>query len=226
MSKFRGNIIKAVDKWLPQDIPEVWNWKHTTEMLHPDWKNVFNKDGQVHEHSNLLKKLQEPLPYIFLVPLFSDEYCDWLIKKANESDKWCFDNKDDYAAFEIPLKKMNPWINSYHEEVICGWVLNSLYMGLFGYRIEKVSKCFLIKYTTQGGYRSMDMHHDGSSLLSVSISLNDGYEGGGMTFVRNPDQEIEILKGHALLFSGNPITSHRANPVTKGEKYSLVYWIK
>jgi len=226
VSKFRGTLINAVDRWLPSEKPEVWNWKPTPELLNADWKGVFNKEGQVHEQSNLLQRLQEPAPYIFSVPLLSYEYCDWLIKIANDSDQWCFDNKDGYAAFEIPLKKMNPWINSYHEDFICLYILNSLYMGLFGYRVDKVSKCFLIKYTTQVGYRSMEMHHDGSSLLSVSVALNDEYEGGSMTFVRNPEQEINIPKGHALLFSGNPITAHRANPVTKGERYSLVYWIR
>ena len=226
MSKLRENVITAVDRWLPTEIPEVWNWKPTQETLNADWTGVFNSSGHIREDSHLLTRLEEPVPHTFLIPLLSHEYCDWLVQKANESNKWCFDNKDGYAAFEIPLKKMNPWINSYHEDFICGWVLNSLYMGLFGYRIQKVSKCFLIKYTIQVGYRSMDMHHDGKSLLSVSINLNDGFEGGGMTFVRNPDQEIDIPKGHALLFSGNPITSHRANPVTKGERYSLVYWIR
>ncbi len=226
MSKLRGNIIKVVGKWLPQVSPDAWDWKPTTEMLHPDWKGMLNKSGVLYEGSNLLTQLQEPLPHTFFVPLFSDEYCDWLIQKANESDKWCFDNKDGYAAFETPLKKMNPWINSYHEDFVCLWVLNSLYRGLFGYAAEKVIKCFLIKYTTQTGYRSMDMHHDKNSLLSVSVNLNDGFEGGGMSFVRHPEQEVFIPKGHALLFSGNPITAHRANPVTKGERYTLVYWIK
>lgn len=226
MSKLRGTIIGLVDRWLPTEIPEVWNWKSTPEILRPDWRGVFNEFGQVQEDSHILARLEEPLPHTFSIPLLSYQYCDWLVDQANESNKWCFDNKDGYAAFEIPLKKMNPWINSYHEDFICKWVLNSLYMGLFGYRIQSVSKCFLIKYTTQVGYRSMDMHHDGNSLLSVSISLNSDFEGGGMTFVRNPDQEVHIPMGHALLFSGNPITAHRANPVTKGEKYSLVYWMR
>lgn len=226
MGKFRGNIIKAVDKWLPPESPAAWNWKPTPEMLHPDWKGIFNPFGVIHEGSKILTQIQEPLPYTFLVPLFSDEYCDWLIEKGNEADKWCFDNKDGYAAFETHLKKMNPWVNSYHEDFICLWILNSLYKGLFGYVAEKAIKCFLIKYTTQVGYRSMDMHHDKTSLLSVSVNLNDGFKGGEMSFVRHPETKIEIPKGHALLFSGNPIQCHRANPVTEGERYVLVYWIK
>jgi len=54
MSKLRGNIIKAVDRWLPSSIPEVWNWTHTTEMLSPQWQGIHKEDGRIRDGSNIL----------------------------------------------------------------------------------------------------------------------------------------------------------------------------
>ena len=68
--------------------------------------------------------------------------------------------------------------------------------------------------------------------LSVTVNLNDDYEGGGMFF----DNEIEYGKTNAVSNEvGRPKGSicvfpsdvwHKVDKVTKGTRYSLVIWLK
>ena len=64
--------------------------------------------------------------------------------------------------------------------------------------------------------------------ISVSVILNDDYEGGDLEFlVINAKGELEICKitpavGSAIIFPS--YIMHRVTPVTKGTRYSVVAW--
>ena len=64
--------------------------------------------------------------------------------------------------------------------------------------------------------------------ISVSVILNDDYEGGDLEFlVINDKGELEISKitpavGSAIIFPS--YVMHRVTPVTKGTRYSVVAW--
>ena len=64
--------------------------------------------------------------------------------------------------------------------------------------------------------------------ISVSVILNDDYEGGDLEFlVINHKGELEISKitpavGSAIIFPS--YIMHRVTPVTKGTRYSVVAW--
>lgn len=57
--------------------------------------------------------------------------------------------------------------------------------------------------------------------LSMSIVLNDDYEGGEFEFFDNPNL-IKEKKGTIIVFPSYLV--HRVKPVTKGTRYSLVVW--
>lgn len=214
-SKFLSWVLPKIGArgLLPDEAPELWKWLFTKEILHENWGGP-----------ELLNSIVEVIPHVYTFPMFSDEYCAWLIAYAEQEDKWSFDRSDDYTGWEVSLYDLNPAIDAYHRNTIIMQGLCQIFAGLIQWEPDNVDKCFLIKYEATGECQEMDLHHDHDSLISLSINLNDGYEGGGLSFIRHPEQLVTMPKGHACLFAGNPMMSHMAHPVTKGTRYVLVYW--
>ena len=188
--------------------------------------NIFMTSPPIlHEDWSIDSQLEQPIPYVYTFPLLSPEYCDWLIAEGNKSNKWGFNRKDPYAAFEVDLSDLNPAIDYQNRSVALEQIGPKLGQ-LFDWTDPKtVSKCLLIKYQPDH-CNKIDMHYDPLSLVSLSISLNDEYQGGGLTFVSYPNKTITAPKGHAIMFPGNPMFAHEAKPTTAGERYVLVYWIR
>lgn len=61
--------------------------------------------------------------------------------------------------------------------------------------------------------------------ISISLALNDPneYEGGQLSFFMTGVQSVDIPQGTAVAFPS--FMPHRVEPVTKGERWSLVCWI-
>ena len=61
-------------------------------------------------------------------------------------------------------------------------------------------------------------------ILSISILLNDNYEGGNFSFF-NGQHIIEKKQGSAIIFPSNFCFPHAVLPVTKGDRHSIITWI-
>lgn len=59
--------------------------------------------------------------------------------------------------------------------------------------------------------------------ISISILLNEDYEGGELAFFLTGEQSIKPDAGTAIAFPS--FLPHRVTPLTKGERWSLVCWI-
>lgn len=216
---FLSGIIERV---IPQESPERWAYSITEDMYHPVVVKLLHGDSTDFKNS-----IKEIVPYVYEFPLFSEKYCDWLIEYANEKKKWKIYAKDRrYGRTQVTLKRLNPWIYNYHKQTV--WkVVSIMTYGLFQFVPKTLVSSFLIKYSMgmPDKYKGMGLHHDTDSLLSMTINLNDGYNGGGLSFVRYPDQVVLGQKGWGVLFAGNPIMAHQAHPITSGERYVCVYWI-
>jgi hypothetical protein len=67
-------------------------------------------------------------------------------------------------------------------------------------------------------------HHDESSDISVVVPLNTGsYTGGGTEF-HNHGKLKPLPNGHGLIFPSFT-HNHRGLPVSKGDRYLLVFWL-
>lgn len=67
-------------------------------------------------------------------------------------------------------------------------------------------------------------HHDRERKLSISLLMNDDYEGGEIELkFANFNQVLKPEKGHAIIFPA--WMPHKVHPVTKGQRYSLVAWM-
>ena len=95
---------------------------------------------------------------------------------------------------------------------------------------EVISQIELLKYGTGGKYEiHVDQFSSGPRHLSVIINLNENYEGGDLIFTDQKNNEIKRLKlntGSVIFFPSNFMYPHKIEPITKGERYSIVAWLK
>ena len=100
--------------------------------------------------------------------------------------------------------------------------------GCWNFDIDGVEDVQLTRYN-KGDY--YDFHMDGNGVtetedgkvrkMSMSIILNDDYEGGEFEFFGDKDKPKNGI-GTVIVFPSYFV--HRVNPVTKGIRYSLVAW--
>ena len=205
---------------------QVWKFTHTKDMFHPVLAESLDDNFRIIEGSEFPTHIEEVVSGCFVFPLFSKKYCDFLCSSGDANGRWGKVTGDPYTAFEISLFKLSPSIYKYHRDIVCMTVLNNVLAGLLnGYNSKILQNSFIIKYTLET-CKKMDMHYDQKSLVSLSVNLNDGYDGGGLSFVREPTEIVNPKTGYAAMFAGNPFSSHKALPITTGNRFVLVYWMR
>ena len=178
---------------------------------------------------------------VFTYPLKLDkEFCDKLISIPD--NKWTVAKvEDDTDASEVVDDVLRQsevfWTND-------KWVIDAILpfmevanelSGLM-YQIDRVEDIQITKYEAGSFY---DFHVDGYAnhnykdsngrvrKLSMTIQLNDDYEGGEfqICYSKKGNVEIETLdktRGTVVVFPSD--LEHRVKKVTKGTRYSLVAW--
>lgn len=149
-----------------------------------------------------------------LSSILSAEDSDEIIEIA-ERDGWnlALDSVDDQPAWEKDLAKhrigelvvirmRNAISRAFPNVTLTGY---KLYVRKFAPEIRA----------------SLPVHTD-RSRLSVSLALNEDYEGGDLfyTDAEGNDQIVSLRKGDAFLFGGDLM--HGVRPVREGIRYSLV----
>lgn len=96
---------------------------------------------------------------------------------------------------------------------------------------SKISQLEILKYEANdynAGYR---YHVDFGSksterLLSISINLNNNFQGGEFVFdFSNQFKQFSQNVGDAIIFPSNFMFPHQVNKITKGVRYSLIAWV-
>lgn len=84
----------------------------------------------------------------------------------------------------------------------------------------------LLRYETGGFFKNhVDVDHGYEERkVSVSVALNDDYEGGEFYFPYI-DKKYKAEAGDALFFPSNFCFPHEVLPIKKGTRYSIVNWI-
>ena len=159
---------------------------------------------------------------IFSWPLVTQEFCNDIIRDAENYGQWTSGRHENYSTHDILLDSFqyNQLYNSILEEYahpVVKWIWKC--SGIQWDNI--VSENFIVKYDTvsDGWQNNLGVHHDASDYTFV-LTLNNEFEGGGTWF---PRQKV-LLKnevGHVAL---HPTITHRhgARSVTEGIRYVLI----
>lgn len=198
--------------------------RHTLEKIFT-YNNSFLDPGVADVRSKNINSF-EVAPSIFVFPCLSRDFCEILIDAAEAHGHWEGEPGDEFSAPEARLRRVMPRLEDHIATIVTGY-LNSIAKRVFlgGYRIGWISSPFIIRYspTTQ---KSMDLHYDGMSEVTISIPLSSEFEGGGLNFPRQRYTTIKVKPGNAIMFPGGPSHLHQALPVKKGVRYSLTIWTR
>ena len=85
----------------------------------------------------------------------------------------------------------------------------------------RVHDAFVVRYDASAQHH-LPFHADQSS-VSVTLALNDGFEGGGTTFSAPVGVTARPETGHAVAFRGN--LRHGGAPVTAGTRYIVAAFL-
>lgn len=125
-------------------------------------------------------------------------------------------------------------------EVICSNVIKEKifecvqhYQNKFNrIHISKISQLDFLKYETNKHKAGYKFHEDfgldvSERHLSISICLNNEYEGGEFVFLLNDGSHFTIPQntGDAVIFPSNFMFPHQVNKVTNGTRYALIGWV-
>lgn len=85
----------------------------------------------------------------------------------------------------------------------------------------------LYKGDQKGEYKIHVDHIDISPrVLSISLILNDNYEGGNFSFFEDASYIVKKKKGSAVVFPSNFCFPHAVTPVSNGDRHSIITWIR
>lgn len=190
-------------------------------MDYSDWeawkKKWLSYDAQTKEWDLIV---DEPLTDVFTFPLFSDRFCQEVIKIAESLNKWETDRHDYYPTIDVLLEKIG--LNDVYDRVLkeYGYECAIHMWGLDGKNWPNMkSENFMIKYT-EDRQGHLSLHHDYSD-ISFLLALNDEYEGGGTYFHRQKTLH-KGKPGYISLHPGAITHKHGGRPVKKGKRYIIV----
>lgn len=181
---------------------------------------AFDDKGDLRFTEKWGEHIKQVAPGVWRFPLFSPEYCQWLVKTAKEKNFWQKERGDAYAAMETRLACISPWLDVTHTEVIAGHFINQICSAIFeNWLIKQCEEPFIINYCK--AIDTIHTHCDGDSTLTMLVHLH----GGGGTHFPNINYTADGLKeGEAILFcGGSPLYEHRSLP--SDDRQVLVYWM-
>lgn len=174
--------------------------------------------------SSVTSIVQEPVPGVCVVPFLTPEFCAKLIAAADSRGGYEPDPDDPYPGQELSVladQELGQTINVLFKSV----VKNLVFCCYDGFTVDYAHDVFVLRYSMDT-QRSMGLHFDEQSDVSIAVALNDGFEGGGVHFPRYRWSTRDVPVGHAVLFPGKVTHRHEALPITSGVRYSMTWWTR
>jgi len=179
------------------------------------------------ERTPIQKMLKNPFPDVYTMPIFRRSWCKMMCEEIEHMKKeFGFESnssEDDMRQIpEIILKERCPELYTNMWFVVRN-VIDPIIMSLWQRSCPDPASIQIANYNlaeTEMGH----WHHDESSDISVVVPLNTGsYTGGGTEF-HNFGKLKPLPNGHGLIFPSFT-HNHRGLPVSKGDRYLLVFWL-
>ena len=202
------------------------NWKK--KYVHPD---LLSKDWELVKFEFQNNGVDTDIYYI---PIFNKVFCDELISLAETAPQgetitevngepvilrgWGRDRHPDYPTYDIELKSIE--LYAVYESFMHEFIY-PLVCYLFSEKKASMSfssETFLIKYTKED--KNLPCHSD-DGMVSLNVSLNDEFTGGGTYF---PKQRLlnQPKLGYGIIHPAGLSHRHGARSTLSGTRYQLV----
>ncbi|KAF5287566.1 hypothetical protein FQA39_LY15895 [Lamprigera yunnana] len=198
-----------------------WNERY----IHSDYPENFNPN----------KKLMQPCPDVYWMPIVSQRFCDDLIAMMEAFGGWSDGRNEDnrltggYEAVPTRDIHMNQvgwephwmlflqkWVRPLQEHVFTGYFHDP----------PRSLMNFVVRYKPEE-QPSLRPHHD-SSTYTINIALNEvgkDYEGGGCRFIRYNCSVTDTKPGWMLMHPGRLTHYHEGLLVTQGIRYIMIAFV-
>lgn len=168
-----------------------------------------------------------PNSILQLKKAFPGELCDEIIAKHTNSSGWT--EAETFFGIDYTLRKCRNLTIYDHD--LCNQIFEHFNNFLQNYQlmfpqlnITRSEPFYLLEYTRgcfHGSHIDVSTIHPRS--VSISVVLNDEFEGGELGFFDN-QKKYNLKKGDVLVFPANFLYEHQVNVVTSGVRYSIVTW--
>ena len=174
-------------------------------------------------------KVEPAGPEIFVMPFWTEAYCRYVV--AQVEAKHQFVRGQGYSGdgenpnirtTDVRLKDL-PDVNA-------GYIQS--YNSLLANIIKKIwlvkvdhSDAFFTRYTLDTQTRLLP-HMDQSSIVSMTIRLNNDYEGGALHFIRQKLVNTQVPVGYLTFFPSGCTHIHEVLPLKSGKRYAITFWTK
>lgn len=157
----------------------------------------------------------------------SPQFCDYVINSID----WVKAEKAKLNRDILEVVPSERITNIYWEELLSpiGCVVQSYIVDAnknWNYDIRRIEKVQMSQYGIGGHYNwhmdSKEPVNNEQRKLSISILLNDGFEGGGLEIESNKGENVLKSRGDIVVFPS--FLHHKVIPVTDGIRYSAVSW--
>ena len=175
--------------------------------------------------------------YWFWKKTLPHEICQKLttLGEGNWKQAQTQESREDNKLLDNVRKSDIVWIKEqWVYDLITPYMLSANEQAGWKYDMVATESCQVTRYTKDGFYKwhkdGMGSHHEiindpnnkgNVRKLSMSVFLNDNYEGGNVEIV-DEDKVPRLEEGSIIVFPS--FLEHRVAPVTKGTRYSLVAW--
>lgn len=119
----------------------------------------------------------------------------------------------------------------------------SFFLGCFSHYLKEYNKNFddfdlnvnindmqVLKYSEGGHYKfHIDDGPSAPRTMSFIYFVNDNYEGGNLNFRLLESKKMHVIEkvsNRLIIWPSNFMFPHAVNPVTKGERFSVVAWAR
>ena len=177
--------------------------------------------------TNIANEVEVIAADIYKINMLSEKYCSELIERIKNQE--FITNCEEDVLYQIPevvVKVSDSEMYLELEELFYSYIRK--YMEAFRFKKEfNINSIQFAKYSADGEIYKGNWHYDEDPDSTLVVYLNDDYEGGVTQFKPNGLSEVITVDkfnvGDSVFFNGK-VTPHKGLPVTKGDRYILVFW--
>lgn len=169
--------------------------------------------------------------YVYIEKHIPDDVCDLLVSSSTDWQTALVNQSVQKKLLAEHRISDTHWIRDEFWKKCFLSIVQSVNSTSFGFDINAIENLQLTRYVAPNGH--YEFHQDGSGYntivdglarkISMSVVLNDDYEGGEFEYLISKDPvSLKLGKGDIVIFPSYLL--HRVKPVTKGTRYSLVGW--